>query len=377
MLINSAALGDFMLHRLGFTVCLSSMVVAVACIAPLAVAQSALPNGMPTVPRPTDIHSIKIIGKDTRRRVPEKYKDTASGVGLIINHVTGSSCTAFCVGKDLIASNAHCLERHPKRKLKYDLRDMFFYLMGDGFAAGRSELKWNNVGRPGEPRLSLLTDGLQGLGKKNWPHRDWAVARLWTDLCAGDVLKFADRKLLRSTRWLRRQRLFMIGYHGDLLKKHKRRSYTECKFLSFTRRSGRRTARHNCDGVRGSSGSPLFVQTRDGPRVVGINYGTRSYRKFRRLRSGKTKTLSRWVTNAAVIPTKLVERLDRFSSSQYISDIVSLVDFQKKLKKAGYFRGKTGERYVSKTRSAIFRMERKMKLSPLGIPTAELWARLN
>ena len=315
--------------------------------------------------------------KDRRQFVPDKYDTLGLGVGLLVNRANNSICTAFCVGNDLIASNAHCLEWHPKRKQRNDLSNMAFKILADGDVLGETRLTWNKIGSPKQPRLSLLTEGIEGAGRKSFAYRDWAVARLEYDICGPVVLKFADRKLLKNTRLLRRSRIFMIGFHGDLLKKHKRRSYVECKFQGFDRRAGRRIGRHSCYGKKGSSGSPLFIQTARGPRVVAINVGTLHGRKYHRLPNGRTKTISRWTTYAAVIPARLVERLGRFSNSHYVDEVMSLVDFQKKLKGAGYFRGRTREGYISKTRSAIYRMERAKKLSPLGIPTKELLAELD
>ena len=366
-----------MLLRRVSAICLPAMFLTPLVAVFPATAQSILPGGKLVVPKSDLYQLVKSKRKDRRRPVPEKYDGLGIGVGLLVNRSNNAHCTAFCVGKDLIASNAHCLEWHPKRKQRNDLSYMVFHILADGDVLGQSRLKWNNVGNPDQPRLSLLTEGIEGTGRWKFAYKDWAVARLEHDICEPVVLKFARPKLLKNTRLLRRSPIFMIGFHGDLLKKHKRRSYVECKFQGFSRRAGRRVAQHSCYGKQGSSGSPILIHTAEGPRVVAINVGTRRGRKYRRLPNGRTKTISRWTTFAAVIPTRLVERLERFSGSHYVNDEMSLVEFQKRLKQAGYFRGRTSKGYISKTRKAIFRMERAKKLTPLGIPTQELLVELN
>lgn len=361
-----------MLLRRVSAICFLSVVWINLVAGPSATAQSILPGGKPGVATGDLVQFAKSKRKDRRRFVPEKYDSLSLGVGLLLNEANNGVCTAFCIGSDLIASNAHCLEWYPARKRRNNLNDMVFKILSGGYLVGESRLKWNKVGSSGQPRLSLLTEGIEGLGRRNLSYRDWAVARLEYDICEPVALKFASRKLMKNSRLLRRSRVFMIGYHGDLLKKHTRRSYIECKIRGVDRRAGRRSGRHSCYGKKGSSGSPILVETAKGPRVVAINVGTLHNRKYYRLRGGRTKTISRWTTYTAVIPTRLVERLERFSTSHYVDDEMSLVDFQRKLKAARYFRGKTGERYITKTRQAIFRMERAKKLTPLGIPTQEL-----
>lgn len=332
-----------------------------------------------------------IIGKDQRQKVPSKYDDLSAGIGLLLDRANGRTCTAFCVADDVIVSNAHCLTYHRSKKSSRptDLRFFNFYLLRGGKITQSAPLKINHFGKAGAPQMSILMGepprGRRRLSTRQWMrtnYYDWAVARLNRPACAGDVLQFADADLLKSTRALKRKPAFLIAFHGDLLKRRDRLPrYSPCRIQQVKVRGPRRLAYHNCDLQKGASGSPIFVNTEKGPRVVAIVTGVYWQRKFRRYRNGRTVTTSRWSTNLAVLPLEFVDNVLRFQSTRFVSKAganrFSTSDLQQKLKAAGYYKARVDGDFGPKTKAALMRFERAAGLVPLGLPTADLLDKLD
>lgn len=318
-----------------------------------------------------------ILGKDDRRVVPSKYRDLARGIGLIHDLKRRTLCTAFCVGDDVIATNAHCLPyvRIKKRRRVRGVRDFAFYLTEKGAILHHARLQSNPVGDAQKPWMSVLSAG--GRASRSWlreNRRDWALAKLTRPICASDVIAFADAKFIRSARHLRKAKAFTIGYHGD--KPDQLRRYAPCRIRKISGRGNQYSMNHTCDIFAGASGSPIFAETAEGPRVVALVVGQMWGRRWRQYPSGRKVMISRWKTNVGVLPLELLTKLERFRTAEFATAAMSTRELQLGLIAGGYLRGKADGLFGPQTREAIVNVEKQLGLVPLGIPTKRVISHL-
>lgn len=311
-----------------------------------------------------------ILGKDDRRLVPAKYRDLARGIGLIHDRKRRTLCTAFCVGDNVIATNAHCLPylRIKKRRQVRGVGDFAFYLTEKGAIVHHARLQANPVGNAGKPWMSIVSAGART--SRSWlreKRRDWALAKLTRPICAGDVIAFAKAGFLRDSKHMRRATAFTIGYHGD--KPDQRRRYAPCRIRKISGAGNRYSMNHTCDIFAGASGSPIFAETADGPRVVALVVGQMWGRRLRQYPSGRRVTIARWKTNVGVLPLEFLGKLERFRTAEFAAAAMSMRELQQGLIAGGYLRGKADGVFGPLTRAAIVDVEKRLGLVPLGIPT--------
>lgn len=326
-----------------------------------------------------------IIGKDDREMVPDKYRALARGIGIIHDQRRGHVCTAFCVGGDVIATNAHCIPyfRNKGRKQIRKINDFLFYLMANGAVSDRTYLRDNPVGDKFVPWMSVLYGrALDRSARRRrsagaWlreQRHDWALAKLAKPLCSGHVIAFAGASFIRKLRRPPRAKIFTIGFHGDKSDGYSR--YAPCRIRKVTGRGKRLTVDHTCDTVSGASGSPIFAPTRAGPRVIALVVGHVRGRRWRRYPNGRQVTVARWHTNVGVLPLEFLDKLDRFRGAHFVPFDLSIRQLQASLIASGYLRGKADNIFGPATRAAIVRVEKKLGLVPLGIPTLSVISHL-
>lgn len=356
-------------------------------------------------PHASMLHKIAIIGKDNRDSIPDKYKDVANGIGIIFpdDRFTGNACSAFCVADNVIATNAHCLVKNistgRKRSKSANLDNVLFSFpeIENRSFGTRSHyyINFRKTMAPlqyvlsNNPDLSIYSGQYSGSNSFHTQRHDWAFAKLVTPICKNRNLKFADISIKKLRAASLRNRVFMIGYHGDDEMAFQRIS-KNCRINSFSnkkplpyymrRKFGRKTAlfSHTCDGVQGSSGSPVFYVTDKGPRVIGINRGSVKYSRYRALRDSYTgrifrrRRLASLEINIAVHPNIFLKGLDRFINEDLLDNLDEFKEIQSLLKKLHLYKSKVDGVWGAGSRNAILRYERKKKLTRLGFPTGQL-----
>ncbi|MEL6871535.1 MAG: peptidoglycan-binding protein [Pseudomonadota bacterium] len=354
---------------------LTATLVGTAIVTPTA----AMSFGKSLAPRP-DIPSalirVDVIGKDQRVRVPKSYEAVSRGIGFLWQRGSGRACTAFCVSDSVIATNAHCLVDHARRKQKH--LHLFRFML----APPRGQVRAKDVTRllyadRARPLLSFYT-GAPGNQRsvKNMVD-DWAFAKLAAPLCKGRKLAFKHHAYGKLKRAARKGRLLMIGYHGD--------RDLDYRWLSdkCDVQRGKRAdlVFHTCDTFKGSSGSPILMRRNGGGYdVVAINVGTYELSRYRIMRSKRRngryrtrrKLVSRKVVNVAVPPEKFVVGLDRFANERLLKSASELREIQSSLRLMRLYDGQIDGIIGPRTRRAINAFERKEGLPAIGVPTQEL-----
>ena len=215
----------------------------------------------------SQIHQVRMVGKDTRTAVPEKFRKIASGIGNVINS-KGNNCTAFCVAPNAIVTNAHCLAyKYNKKTKKYrtrDISDFLFVLDGES-----TDIEQQAIEPLGNPYLSTVTIHHARLFKVT-AYNDWLIARLSQPLCTGKALKIASQKVTERV-WKRGgMHVAMIGWPNT---ERGEQMFETCWMANPKKRSNGVGIPHLCDSSGGQSGSPLLTKTKDGWRVVAIHRG--------------------------------------------------------------------------------------------------------
>ncbi|MEM8972045.1 MAG: trypsin-like peptidase domain-containing protein [Pseudomonadota bacterium] len=253
----------------------------------------------------------KVLGKDGRKRPPANYSNLESSIGKLVDRTNNFVCTAFCVARNTIVTNAHCLAWGVNKKYQKtrDLRNFVFRLTGRS-----TNLRWKNAKPLGDPYLSALVPK----PKKKWSasnYVDWAAARLWDGICGENALRFADARLINKIESPGGVKVSMIGYHADRFKRHI--AYQDCHVAGTSYGHGNAIAGHTCDTGRWSSGSPLLVRTDEGVRVIAIHRGNKSFKKAVSLAFGSSRK-QRWkVLNIAVLPIQLKRELPEFLDKKF------------------------------------------------------------
>ncbi len=329
------------------------------------------------------VHKVDVIGRDQRVRLPKDYTALGKGIGIVFQPGGGWACTAFCVKPTIIATNAHCLFGQPGQRKAVRLDRIRFALAavnrGGHFQTSNLVIKDKR-----QPGLSIYSGYYRSRRSALEFKNDWALAKLRRPICKGAELKLQPMSPAQVAAQASKNRLSLIGYHGDkhmdgkwLSRRCRIRSTTDRKYLLPSQRRRLRTVGslvlHTCDATRGASGAPLFVKSADGPKVVAINAGTIGFTKYRRTRSGRRgRIVVSRATNVAVLSRAFADGLDRFANEPLLRSVQDFERVQRLLRRAGLYEGPIDGVYGPASRSAIVEYERRNQLASLGLPTAKL-----
>lgn len=237
---------------------------ALAALAGVLIAWSASASAQ-SAPDPKP-HGIK--GEDDRVLVnPMEYPWSAIGR---LNKRSGGHCTGVLVGRNLVATAAHCLWNERTRR--------FLEPESVHFAAGyRGGESVDHA--PGE-RFYIPKEYEPGgrTSKALNSAHDWALVILGKDVgrTAGWLgVARVDRERLRG---LKKSGAAFVqaGYATD--KKQVLTAHIGCALEGFAKDVD--LIAHDCDAVAGDSGSPIFIADGDSYRVVAIHVATATSTAF-------------------------------------------------------------------------------------------------
>ncbi len=329
--------------------------------------------------------SATVLGRDDRVVLPESHGRLADVIGLLALpiHIDGrrkvNYCTAFCVGRDLIATAAHCISAVPDRYPVPVLRGAVFRL---GYWKGHKVRRKAGVFRGWNSDDDTLirnqiVSGLNGrtVMETRTGGNDWALIRLAQPVCNRHLpVRSVSREILRRAG--REGRLYIVGLHGD--RKLDGLLYSpNCRIVDngHTRSmrkavAGGEVLYYTCDTYKGSSGAPLLMDTPRGPVVVGMNVGTQSHRtEGNAMAAAGSVRENVYIANIGV-PAKAFAREARvLSRSRIITGKVKVRQLQLLLNRAGYDAGPVDGILGHRTRQAILAFRRRNGLMPVATAT--------
>ncbi len=331
--------------------------------------------------------SATVLGKDDRIVLPESHGRLAGMIGLLALpiHIDGGRkvnyCTAFCVGRDLIATAAHCISAVPDRYPVPELRGAVFRL---GYWKAHRVRRRAGVFRGWNSDDDTLirnqiVSGLNGrtVMETRTGGNDWALIRLAQPICGRSLpVRGVSRESLRRAG--REGRLYIVGMHGDrkldgllyspncrIIDNHHTRSMRKAV-------AGGEVLYYTCDTYKGSSGAPLLMDTPRGPVVVGMNVGTQSHRVGSSSAAGDDGAKGAgkvYVANIGVPAHAFAREARILSRSRVITGKVKVRQLQLLLNRAGYAAGPADGILGHRTRQAILEFRRRNGLMPVATAT--------
>ncbi|BCL76711.1 serine protease [Jeongeupia sp. HS-3] len=201
-------------------------------------------------------------GQDNRVAIAAPYAAPYAAIGQLETRAA-STCTATLVAPDLAVTAAHCFLMD---KGKLDAGRWF----KAGFHKGKYQARYRVVDQVFHPkfRAGLVYKGDDVYIEPSAARYDIA----WLKLERADGAAPAPIPLFNGDRQTLAQALKTAGNkatqagfaedHDDILTAHR-----GCRITRFRSNN---TLYHRCDTLSGDSGSPLFIDTADGPQLIAV-----------------------------------------------------------------------------------------------------------
>jgi protease YdgD len=325
------------------------------------------------------VRKVAVFGTDDRVPVPAKYQAVADRIGLLFNNRTRTVCTAFCLAPNVIGTAAHCLFK-PQSETPSQLAHYWF---ARGYDRQRDFSRIAGYANGAAPQNILAGATHLSVRPPIDAASDWALVRLTHAICQKGVLAVRPMPSAAIIKAASERRIFQIAYHRDLAQW--KPAYSQP--CDVTRRFGpidwTTIARdftspdqlilHTCDTGGASSGSPLLIDTAEGPAVVGVNIGT--YEQSRVLvQAGqvthrfKSETVANTGVNASVFASKVA----LLAQARIVASSLEIRAIQVRLQQRGYYQGPIDGAHGPQLRLAIQQFEEHERLPKTGLPTIEL-----
>jgi Putative peptidoglycan binding domain/Trypsin len=366
--------------QIGVTVLASVWLASQAC------AGSIPPGGDRQLPPSSLIAPVAVFGADERVDMPEQYSALEGKIGMLYEQSTQTLCTAFCVGKDIIATAAHCLFQPKNNKLP-DLNEVTFRLsygkvyQSSGISGRHTAFTKNSI--------AVGTTAFNNEPPLSAP-KDWALAKLERPICRFGFLKVESRPVQDLIDKSKENKIFQVAYHWDW--KHWQLAYsTPCQISRdfdqikwrFIRQhfvSYNELVLHDCDTGGASSGSPLLLDTgsADGPSAVAINVGTYTRTRIL-LREGRIVKRMKpdIIANTGVNGSAFGPVIQSLENADLLASVEDMMRLQSELQLRGFYSGTLDGQLGRDTRSAILRFEETQRLPQTGLPTKALLRRMD
>ncbi len=331
----------------------------------------------------SQIETVAVFGKDTRRMLPKSHWNLGRKVGLLYDRSARSVCSAFCVAPNVVATAAHCLSSLPGGR-NNRLNKFTFQL---GLKNNQSSTRIAGS-RNGLAALNVTTgtDHLR-LRPPIDAARDWAFVRLERNVCRFGHFKLSQRPMQNILKLANKKKIYQPAFHRDFGNWNLAldtacpvaRSFPGTTWRTVKRdfQTANKLVLHKCDTAGASSGSPLVIDGPEGPEVIAINVGTYLRAKMI-MQNGRVmkKMNSRTIANTAVHAAPLREKLRNFIATPALTRKVQVRELQKHLRASGFYRGKIDGLYGPRMRFAIEAYQRRMVLPVTGLASLRLLSML-
>jgi protease YdgD len=285
------------------------------------------------------LQRVAVFGTDDRIALPAKYKDVQQKIGLLFNMRSRTVCTAFCVAPDVVATAGHCLHRTLGERAP-QLADFWF---ARNYDATRDYARIS--GHANGTAAQQVMSGSMSLNVRPPidATKDWAMVRLSRPICAKGVLPIRALPLEQIMAHASANRVFQISYHRDFTPWRLAYSRPCGVAKSFETADWGTIAQdfsdsshlllHTCDTGGASSGSPLLLDTANGPEVIGINVGTYVQSKVV-MQDGKVtqRLKADTVANTGVSAAVFADKLALFREAAILTEPAQVRELQTALR---------------------------------------------
>jgi hypothetical protein len=326
---------------------------------------------------------VAVFGSDERIAIPAKYKALQDKVGVFYNMRRRTVCSAFCVAGDIIMTAGHCLlgtgTDRPARVADFTFARNF------GVAREQSRVAGYDNGTAPQ-HVMLGTSHLSVLPPIE-ATRDWALVRLARPVCAKGWFSVRPLTIEEVLVESAAKRMFQIAYHRDFTPWRPAYSRPCSASKDFHSVDWKQIERdfanpealilHTCDTGGASSGSPLLVDTPEGPQVIGINVGTYEQSKVL-MQDGQVKKRlkAETIANTAVSSSAFASRLESFRQADILASQAQMRELQGLLAGRHLYSGPVDGNYDTVLKSSIETYEKVEGLTVTGLATVALLRRL-
>jgi len=326
---------------------------------------------------------IAVFGSDERSPMPAKYKDVQEKIGLFFNLRRRTVCTAFCVASNVVVTAGHCLlgtgAEQPAR-----FADFWF---SRHFEAAHEQSRVAGYANGTATQHVLLGSQRLSIHPPIDATRDWALVRLARPVCSKGVLPVRVLPIEQILSEAGAQHVFQIAYHRDFMPWRLAYSRPCGVARSFEAVGWRQIERdfaepealilHTCDTGGGSSGSPILLDTPQGPQVIGINVGTYEQAKVL-MQDGEVKKRlkANTIANTAVASAAFAARLEAFQQAVILATPGEMRELQSLLARRQFYSGPVNGTYDGALKAAIEAYEQAEGLAVTGLATVALLERL-
>ena len=217
--------------------------------------------------------------------------------------------------------------------------------------------------------------------------KDWAFIRLSRPVCSKGGFDIEPMPVEQVIREALAGRVFQLSYHKDF--KQWQPAYSKpCQVERTFGTVGWNTIApdfnapehlllHTCDTGGASSGSPLLIETPQGPKVIGINVGTYVQSKGTAPHQlATTKGMGEAIANTAVSATVFAGTLKTFRTAHILGAVEPMKELQERLKAAGHYTGPIDGTYGPALKMAIMAFEASARVPQTGMASEDVLSRL-
>jgi Trypsin-like peptidase domain/Putative peptidoglycan binding domain len=318
-----------------------------------------------------------VFASDDRTAVPHRLQPVAEMTGLLFNNQSRTVCSAFCVADNLIATAAHCMARGQAAPPRYSA-----FRFARNFDRSRTFVQIEGATSGTAAQHVLTGDFKLSVRPPIDAASDWALVRVPADTCPVKSLQIRVLPLDEIIAEANAGRVFQIAYHRDILPWRPVYS-TPCPVArdydiagwsaiaaDFT--SPEQMILHTCDTGGASSGSPLFLDTADGPVVIAMNVGT--YVQLRMAAQGPAPARQKTeiVANTAINASAFATHVEMMRTAQILTASSEIRALQERLKSSQLYTGRLDGVYGPALKAAIETYEKTTGMSVIGLPTRSL-----
>ena len=323
-----------------------------------------------------------VFGKDDRVAVPARLDSVTQRLGLLFNNQTRTVCSAFCVADNMIATAAHCIGRGQQKPVRY--QDFSF---ARNYGRTSENAKIEGLASNSAAQNVLTGDFRLRVRPPIDAAHDWAIIKLQGRGCPAGGLPVRGLSNEELTAEADAGRIFQVSYHRDWVRW--RPAYSKPCVIGRDFESARWSSiapdflnseqmiLHTCDTGGASSGSPMLLDTPEGPVVVGINVGTYVQSKIV-TQNGKVtlRQKSETVANTAVSAQVFAAKIDVLRNASILASGRPMRELQERLSVLGYYAGPIDSAYGPAVKTAIEAYEKAMRQPVTGLATKPLLMRM-
>lgn len=318
-----------------------------------------------------------VFGSDDRTAVPPRLQPVAELTGLLFNNQSRTVCSAFCVADNLIATAAHCMARGQTTPVRYAE-----FRFARNFDRSRTFVKIEGAANGIAAQHILSGDFRLNVRPPIDAASDWALVRVPANTCPTKSLQIRVLLPDEIITQANAGRVFQIAYHRDVPPWRPvystpcpvARDYdvAEWSAIAADFTSPEQMILHTCDTGGASSGSPLFLDTSDGPVVIGMNVGT--YVQLRMTSQGPAPARQKTeiVANTAVNASAFAAQIEMMRTVQILTTNSEIRALQERLKSSQLYTGRLDGVYGPALKAAIETYEKTTGVPVIGLPTRSL-----